>query len=77
MKIKLMLKDPDGVYESVKEAVIDSLPEGLSRDEREDVIRTRMENAWDVLRKWVEFQEYVRIEIDTDAGTARVLEFDT
>jgi len=27
-----------------------------------------------VLKKWIEFEEYINVEIDTEAGTARVLE---
>ncbi len=39
MKVKLSLKDPDGVYESVKDAVQETLPDGLSEDEAEDLLK--------------------------------------
>lgn len=72
MKYRIMLKDPDGVYESVKDEVSRSIPEGLGDDEYKAVLEERMEEAWDKLRRWIWYQEYVTIEFDTDAGTARV-----
>lgn len=73
MKVKLFLKDPDGVYESVKDAVQETLPDGLSEDEAEDLLKSRMEEAHEKLEKWVEWKEYVTVELDTDTGEARVL----
>ena len=41
MKVKLFLKDPDGVYESVKDAVQETLPDGLIQTvRRQERIRT-------------------------------------
>lgn len=73
MKVKLYLKDPDGVYESVKDAVQETLPDGLSEDEAEDLLKSRMEDAHEKMKKWVEWKEYVTVEVDTDTGEARVL----
>jgi hypothetical protein len=73
MKVKLFLKDPDGVYESVKDAVQETLPDGLSEDEAEDLLKSRMADTHENLKKWVEWKEYVTVEIDTDTGEARVL----
>lgn len=73
MKVKLFLKDPDGVYESVKDAVQETLPDGLSEDEAEDLLKSRMEDTHEKLKKWVEWEEYVTVEIDTGTGEARVL----
>ena len=74
MKYRITLKDPDGVYESVKDEVRMSMPEGLDDDEHKAVFDSRMEEAWDKLRRWIQFQEYVTIEFDTDVGTAKVCE---
>ena len=73
MKVKLFLKDPDGVYESVKDAVQATLPDGLSEDEAKDLLKGRTEDTHEKLKKWVEWKEYVTVEIDTDTGEARVL----
>lgn len=56
MKIVLTMKDPDGVYDSLKDCGVDP------NDPPESVT------------KYVEYGEYVRIEVDTDTGTAKVLE---
>lgn len=74
MKIKITLKDPDGVYESIKEAAETSVSavDGLSKKEREELAETRAEQIKEDCGKWVEWGEYVTIEIDTEAGTATV-----
>jgi hypothetical protein len=75
MKIKVTLKDPDGFSESVQEAVEESLEqlEGIDEDEKKALLETRLEKTWDKLEKFVDCQEYVIIEFDTEAGTATVL----
>ena len=77
MKIKLTLKDPDGVSECVRENVEDYISRhysGMDHDEAETIAEVRTEIVEDSIQKWVEFNEYVTIEIDTEAGTATVLE---
>jgi len=73
MKVRLFLKDPDGVYDSINEAIEKSLDgvDGLSKSERESLMSDRRE-ALD-LSEWVQWGESVTVEIDTDAGTARVV----
>jgi hypothetical protein len=60
MIITLTFKSPDGVWDSLEDAGLDpnELPDDVDR----------------VLTRFVEYREYVRIELDTEAGTARVLE---
>lgn len=76
-KFTITLKDPDGVSDSVCEAA-DSQVQHLQHEmlprEYEAVREKRGEALFEALRKWVEHDEYIRIEIDTDAGTATVLE---
>ena len=75
MKIRVTLKDPDGFYDSVKEAVDESLKGiRLSKSEVEAVAETRLEETWENLEKWIEYKEYVDLEFDTEAGTATVVE---
>lgn len=73
MKIKLTFKDPDGVYESLRAAVEETIPDGLTDEEQDELIDRRMEDAHDKMRKWIKYQEYVTVEIDSDAGTAVVV----
>lgn len=75
MKINVSLKDPDGFSNSVDEAVrasVDSTP-GLDEDEKEHIFETRRETVWKKLARFVQYQEYVSIEFDTDEGTAVVV----
>lgn len=75
MKLSIFIKDPDGFSDSVKNAVrveVEKI-EDLSDDERDDLIETRMEKVWSELEQFVQYQENIRIEFDTDAGTATVL----
>lgn len=76
MKIRLHLKDPDGISDSIEEAVKDSL-EGvslsLSSEELEAVAEVRNEEFNEAIKKWVDFSEYVTIEIDTVTGEAEVI----
>ena len=76
MKIRVTLKDPDGFYDCVKDAVKEEVDkiEGLDDDEKEELVESRLEDTWDELEKWVSYKEYVTIEFDTKEGTARVLE---
>ena len=62
MKLRITLKDPDGVWESLTAV-------GLDPNEVGD-----MPEINGALCKYVEFREYVTIEIDTEINTARVLE---
>lgn len=76
MKIKITLKDPDGFYESVRQAVSDQLAsiDVISDEEREVLEESRIEAVNEKLSKWVEFNEYIYLEFDTDQETARILE---
>ncbi len=74
MKLKITLKDPDGVYDSIRDAAKDSVRavEGLDDDEREELLGSRHDKIAEQCKPWIDCGEYVRIEIDTEAGTATV-----
>lgn len=75
MKIKVTLKDPDGVYESIRDAVRESLAnKDLDDDEIDLLIENRVEKVNDILKKWIEYGEYITIEFDTEEETAIVVE---
>jgi hypothetical protein len=75
MKIKITLKDPDGFYDAIGDAIQDSISqiEGLTDDEKEALEETRRDEMNEILSEWVEYNEYVTIEFDTDAKTATVI----
>ena len=76
MKIKMQLKDPDGVYESIREAAEKQVSEmtGLRESEKESIIENRHEEISEQLEKWIEWGEYITIEFDTETATATVLQ---
>jgi len=76
MKVRVTLKDPDGFSYSVDKAVRQfvQVHEALDEDEMDVVIERRTEKVWKSLGKFVEYQEYITVEFDTDAGTAVVVD---
>jgi len=76
MKIKIILKDPDGVYDAVLDAVKNDLAAttGIDDTERDELVSRRITKVSDQIGKWVKYGEYVTVELDTEAGTARVCE---
>lgn len=75
MKFRVTMKDPDGVFDCVTEAVKESLKsvEGISDDEREALEEERTESVQGVMKRWFEYSEYLTVEVDTDAGTCVVV----
>jgi hypothetical protein len=82
VKFQITLKDPDGFYEGVKEAVAESLEkggefQGLSDDEvaelKETLTDSRRDKVLEFLNKFTTYSEYVTLEFDTEAGTATVV----
>lgn len=76
MKIRVTLKDPDGFYDCVKDAVEEIVAYEFPTaddDEQEAIIEKRTNKVWQALEPWVEYQEYVTLEFDTEKGTAEVV----
>lgn len=76
MKIRIHLKDPDGFSQSVDDAVEQAIQAEFPTaddDENEAIREMRTEKVWAALEKFVEYQEYVTIEFDTEKGTAEVV----
>lgn len=76
MKVRVTIKDPDVLDDSVLEAVEESAngASGLDADERRALVKRRATRIRDELvEKWVEYGEYYVIEFDTDEGTAVVI----
>ena len=71
MKLRITLKDPDGIWEAIDDFVKANRPTGLSDEEWEDIKEERSS----ALRhsKFIEYGDYVTVEIDTVAQTAIVI----
>lgn len=63
MKLRITLKDPDGVYDSLDDGGFN--PREFESSDNDEIR--------DVFEKYVEFQEYVTIEMDTVTGVATVV----
>lgn len=76
MKIQIILKSPDSVDDCVRQAVADDMyargvPDGAAADDERDELIAEVHKK---LEKWIEYKEYLTVEFDLDAGTARVVE---
>jgi len=76
MKFTITFKDPDGVYDSIRNAASCSADDidGISDEERDKIRELREEKMTEFIKRWVECEEYVRVEFDTEASTAMVRE---
>jgi hypothetical protein len=71
--LRIHMKNPDCVSVAVDEAV-ERAGHGLDlEDEAESLAEVRRERINNALRKFVEYGEYITVEIDMDAQTARVI----
>jgi hypothetical protein len=75
MKYRITMKDPDGFSESVSIAARDSVKnvKGVADDEREDLEESRRNQLCKQAGKWFEYDEYLTVEIDTEANTCVVI----
>ena len=75
MKFKVTFKNPDGFWDSVEDAVEESLSGNtfFSEKEAEATYDARRGTIQDAIRKYVAFEECITIEFDTTAGTATVV----
>jgi hypothetical protein len=76
MKFKIIMKDPDGVWGCLRDAAIESANavDGISQEERDALIESRRESLGALCNKWFEYDEYLTVEIDTEAKTIVVWE---
>lgn len=74
MKVTITFKDPDAVFDAARDAAMSSMPDGLSADERLMLERSRTNRICGQLSAWVRHGEYLTVEFDLEAGTARVVE---
>ena len=76
MIIQITLKDPDGVADAIKRATdnrVEEIAETLTDEEAEDCREGIQDRLEEDIKPWVEWGEYVTIELDTETKTARVV----
>ena len=74
MKFHVQMKDPDTLQDAIADAVaedVDRLP--LDAVEKALVAEGRREKVADVCRRWFKHGEYLKVEVDTEAGTCTVI----
>ncbi len=72
-KITLFLKDPDGIHDSIRSFAQRNLELMVSEENyREDIAEKYIYDIEDKLRKFIEYGEYMTIEIDLDTMEATV-----
>lgn len=77
MKIKISMKNPDALQESVEEAVEQGqFDESLSPEEIELVKQSRVDETLKLCNQWFKYGEYLMVEVDTEARTIRIVEAD-
>lgn len=74
MKLIITFKDPDTAMDARNEAVKEQLRESnLPEGEQELLHEARYAKLKEFTDKWLEYDEYISVEFDTEAGTAVVL----
>jgi hypothetical protein len=69
MKFHITFKDPDVMYLAVEEHL-----RSLELEEESDEWYAAKTKVEAVLEKFIEYREYIRVEIDVEKQTAKVLE---
>ena len=75
MKFRVTMKDPDSLSDAIDDAIKEELKSvsGLSNEEREYLFDGRHDAVYKDAGQWFKYGEYLTVEIDTDAGTAIVV----
>lgn len=76
MKLRLYLKDREGIINSVTDAVEENLDERLSSlsvSEKNEIIVRQGESLLTICEQWTKYNQSIIIEIDTEKNTAIVV----
>jgi hypothetical protein len=73
MKFRVMLKDPDGIYECIEDAINLTVADVTDQEERAALKEVRGEKIRALTSRWFQFGDYCEVEIDTEAQTIRVV----
>lgn len=74
MKFTITMKDPDGFFDCVAEAVAEEVNKmGIADDDERDAVKeTKTEKVKELLKTWFEYGEYLTVEVDIEAKTCVV-----
>jgi hypothetical protein len=74
MKFKVHIKDPDGFYDAINDAVKEQLQAlSLPDDEKGALHYVKSEKVASFLKQWVKYGECMVVEFDTETNSATVL----
>ena len=73
MKLQFLIKDPDGFSRGIQDAIAANVEENLEGTEYENYIETKTKEIIQSIKKYVKYEEYITIIIDTDADIAEVV----
>ncbi len=76
MKFTVTMKDPDALRSAVSEAASEEAKKVLASSKivpAERLERMIQDSLYEAAAPFFEYSEYLMVEIDTEAGTARVL----
>lgn len=78
MKFCITFKSPDCVSDCLGDEADNHANsiDGLTDGEREMIRENRLIELREAIKPWIEWEEYITVEIDTDAGTCTVLPAD-
>lgn len=71
MKFRVTMKDPDSLYDAIRESVSKSLAniDDIAEHEKDALADGRVEDVEKITGKWFEYGEYLTVEVDTEAKT--------
>lgn len=70
------MKDPDTLYDAIEDAIREFHVEGLDSEELEIVKECRKNNVRELCSQWFKYGEYLKVEIDTEAKTCIVQNYE-
>jgi very-short-patch-repair endonuclease len=75
MIIKIVACDPAGIGDDIQRTIEESVSDvqGLTETELADLRIRRQSLAWETLEEFISDEDTIVVEIDTVAGTARVV----
>ena len=74
MKIEVQLKDPDALYESIRDSFGNFVIDDLNDEELETIKEKRINDLTQKCSgKWFKWGEYLTVKIDTDLMTCVVV----
>lgn len=75
MRFKITMKDPDGFFACIEDAAKEMADQVTCVDEedREAVADQKQGELRELCQKWFRYNEYLTVEIDTDAGSISVV----